>query len=151
MDIVDILRIIHPCASLNNIRSERSLTRIDSVFFQVLASSQSRSLCQTQVVDSLAQVPEWKVGLLIHLQERTNSTLHQPLRPDGRRPVFPQHLRHIPPSAIATPEDPFLSVIDSQCLLELARTARIISMGGETELFDGGDEVLVHFNEYARA
>jgi len=151
MDLVNILRIIDSRASLNNICGERSLTRIDSIFIQVLASSQCRSLRQAQVVNSLAQIPEWKARLLIHLQKWSNSALHQPPRPYGRHPVFPQHLCHIPPSAITTPEDPLLPVVNSQCRLELARTASVISLSGETKFVDRGDEILVYFNEDARA
>jgi len=151
MDLVNILRIIHPRASLYNIRSERSLACIDPLTLQILAPSQCGGLCQTQVLDRPTQVLEREVWLLIHLQKGPNSALHQPLRPYGRRPVFPQHFRHIPPSTVTTSKDPVLSIVDSQRLLEFVCTARVVSLGGETEFIDCGDDVLVDFHKYAGA
>lgn len=145
MYLVDILGIIHPCTRLDDIDTKRAL---NSICLQELLPSCRSRLGQTKVVCLLRQVHEWKMWLVIHLEEGANSLLHQLLSLKGSQAVFPQYLRCIPPATLAPHEDPVPSIVDTQRVRQIL-DLWLESLRSQTELSSCRDKILIHLHEDA--
>lgn len=121
MDLAEILRVIHPGGCLNDIVAEMLA---DTVCLQKLLTCHCCRRQKVQIIGGLGERGEWKIGRIVHFEERADGLLHKILCTNGRVSVFPEQLGDVPVlvAVIALGEDELVPVPDTEdfCSAQLA-------------------------------
>lgn len=147
VDLIEVLRVIYSCASLNNICGERGL---DAVVFQEFTPRPGRDQVQAELVGRFGQGAEREDWLFIHPQKSADSLLHQRLRPPHvQNAILPNNLGRAQPIGIiiVLSKDEFFTIPYSQDLWWVVRVRTIVTTCGEGEFIDRIDEISVDLNK----
>jgi hypothetical protein len=119
----------------------------NTIRFQVLLARHTRSFKQPHALHDLTQALPRKDRLIIHGQELTHRTLHQPIRPQRRSPIPPQQPRLIPPTILLPRNQHKLLSIPHTKLRHIELSNKVLRRRSEPKTFRSFDHDTVHLDE----